>query len=415
MEKTLSKIRSALKMPSLLLALLLCVSCLQPPSSPFQKTGLLKHNGESAEEILLRAHAHDPAAVALVLMGYQRGLGGFPQSDLLASAWRLYAGQSGLKEAAHLAALIGGVDEGLHQLSGDPEQDGHGGLNDKPRWIGSMLRRSCPKATAGSLAGAFQAAGLFDARRICAELERSAAGVPDRLLWPDDLEAFSVDILDMQDHNHAALAHSYKAGGDEAEKALERFLLGDLLAGEEHGLYTVAEAAGVGLADRDDLALLSGFLLSEPGSGYAKPAWSAWAERRLADLLAARSDPGPQLELARRAHGGDARTMRGLAVNYLNGSNGFPRSKWLGRNWAFLGAANGDAVCMLLNALQYNSVDSSGPAWAWAYLAHEHGDGRIKELAAGLMAAVEAGTSSEERRKNLDYLRALSTKFHFDR
>lgn len=155
------------------------------------------------------------------------------------------------------------------------------------------------------------------------------------------------------------------------------------------------------------------FAATTHAPGSERPDWSL---ARLMNFAAMRADPEPgsalvrekalnivkyygmldapsTRDLIRRAHQGDMQAMRAMAVNYETGAMGFFKDSSMRSTWLSLGRSIGDAPTLLfLAASAYDNSDSwvCVRAWTFAYLAHERGNDKEKELAATLMRLCEA-------------------------
>lgn len=124
-----------------------------PPSKtqPLDATGLVLKQGEAPEEILKRAYLGDAQAASLAMLGYARGMGGFPQSAELAKAW-----------ADHTHSLNAYSTFCFNQLFLMSE-----GIS---TMAPACAAAHCETAEESSLAPAFKKAGVFDMKAYCSRL-----------------------------------------------------------------------------------------------------------------------------------------------------------------------------------------------------------------------------------------------------
>lgn len=123
---------------------------------PFAVTDLTVKPDETAEEILYRAYCGDARAAALVTAGYALGIGGFPQSDLLAKAWAYQPVHFGAIEIQSITVLL------LNAR----------GLDSTPP---HQLLALCEISAANPLVPALKQGEIFDAQAYCASLSQNAA------------------------------------------------------------------------------------------------------------------------------------------------------------------------------------------------------------------------------------------------
>lgn len=135
------------------------------PVYPFAMTGLTAYPEETAEEILVRATLGDARASVLVVVGYARGIGGFPRSEILAGAWAAHPRHLAAPETMAFTDLFL-TGEGILDDNGQ-EDTGHAIAN-------------CQAARESLYFDSFRQAGIFNAAALCAELAPENSGaVPE--------------------------------------------------------------------------------------------------------------------------------------------------------------------------------------------------------------------------------------------
>ena len=401
-----------------------------PPVSPFAATGLLVRPDESAEEILLRAHQLDAQAIILTIVGYLRGLGGFPKDRGLALAWGGWLPYLDSFNSMHLLALMA--------LEGDDIPD---------RDIGARLA-NCTFATGDDLAAFLKEKGLFDVKPFCDNLEKRKSSCPD---WEKEYNGLRERGQSVEKNLRTAKT-AVRAFRD---KPCSPSLLEDLMAARESAPSDVlafyaatthdpAKDAPDWSADRlllflDRLDSCARYGSEEKKSApkYEDPSTKIAmladsAKKAATNLLCL--DREKVLSVIRNAHSGvriaaanggpgnsDARlaAVRAMAIHYRDGSPGFVQSSMLASMWMRYAAQENDGKSMLLLAIDLFMEKKYAGAWAWADIAGKSDSSgeETKRLAGRLMDMIEvqAGKDIEKQGAFLrtEYLKAVKERLEW--
>ena len=357
--------------------------------SPFARTGLLAHPGETAEEILLRAHELDAGAIALTVAGYSKGIGGFPEFRAAATSWSVLASRMGLSQSAAFLFLM--------RDSGDAPQD-----NESAEWLAT-----CEYGKTSRFSPLFKEAGIFDIERECHRLlsfKRKDAA------WEKEYQAELADWRSTAEESGAYISRA-------------RRLVSQQLTAEDETAFD--------RSDFDNLDFFFFYAATTHDPEREPPDWRAdrllrfLRERKKENSDASRelergamlalmrrlgADASPALDAIRRTHSDNAGAARVMGMNYLNGGMNFPLSSHLANVWLRYGAMAGDARCMELRAVQLYVVGDGRYAWIWAKLAFEYGDEDMQQRVGEILQAVEQNLSPDTidaRQKLLEETRAL--------
>lgn len=358
-------------------------------ASSFARTGLLAHPGETAEEILLRAHELDTGAIALAVAGYGKGIGGFPKFRAAATSWSVLASRMGLSQSAAFLFLM--------RDGGDAPEEG-----ESAEWLAA-----CEYGRTSRLAPLFKAAGIFDIEREC---ERLLVFKKKDAAWEKEYEAELADWRSTAEESRAYISRA-------------RRLVSQQLTAEDEAAFD--------RGDFDSLDFLFFYAATTHDPERESPDWRA---EKLLSFLRARkkensdvsrelergamlalmrrlgADAAPALDLIRRTHEGNAEAARAMGMDYLNGDMRFPLSSQLANVWLRYGAMAGDARCMELRAMQLYAAGDGRYAWIWAKLASEYGDKDMQRRVGEILQAVEQDIQSdgvEARQKLLEETRKL--------
>ncbi|MDR2572987.1 MAG: hypothetical protein LBC94_01355 [Desulfovibrio sp.] len=346
----------------------------------FEKTGLLAHPGETAAQILLRAHKREPDAMVLAALGYAWGVCGFPPNMFMAFYWTAELEFFGDKATEGLFAVL---------LWQEYELDAS---------FGGVLAR-CALARKSPYLNALKGVG-FEFEKICSGTEEDKPNFPG---WEIDYEKY---MTGKEKRNKERLAfaalmrelRSRPATLDEQDK-IKRFVwdYSDML------LFFAATSHDPGKEIPDWSAdRLTDFLVvqreqlekeHQAGKQDMRPEFIALIHEAAA-LLARRppGTPGNMDTLIRNAHLGDVTSIRRVAEHYANGTAGFIKSEALSNCWLRLAAMYSDREAALVSAIQLYTRGNLDQAWAWAsiFLMCEELDAISKASAQNLLAKIEA-------------------------
>lgn len=355
----------------------------QPATSPFALTGMLARPDESAEEILLRAHQRDAGATRLAAIGYLQGIGGFPKSPLLASAWAYQLTYYNDTESAHLFALMHEA-YGLKLL----------GRNN----IGKGLA-ICKHALSGEMAPLFKEAGIFDARQYCAglDLENRKNTEPD---WEKRYKAVLDENEEIEKRFRSTIA-TVRAFRDQPCSWLllenMRFTNNRLEPTELLPFYAAtthdpAKETPDWSAERLLLFIDKLHSCSQGESKDFKKLMDYSKEALINDLILDRERALSVIHSAHDIRNPDyTKAARAMAAHYRDGSLGFLKNDRLARLWLQQAAFDSDAQSKLLLAADYFAREKYVQAWVWADITIQDKDvdGKAKKLAVQLMELAE--------------------------
>lgn len=348
-------------------------------TQPFAATGLLIRPDEPAEEILLRAHQGDTRAMLLAVIGYQRGIGGFPKAPVLSLPWIVPLMKLASPEAVALSSLI---------VSDDVQQSR---LGTRLAYCDSIHEKS-------ELSAALRMGGVYDAKQVCKGLEDAKKENPG---WEDA---------------YAAATHGHN------EQSVGR-----------NAMRTVRELRSRNASAKDINALsmaygnefLPFFAATTHDPATAPPNWNA--ERLLAFLNAQAPsakdvslDDGYTLDMIndeivdelerklpkpfintidniRQAHQGNPDAVLTMALQYEEGDSGFLKSFILSSAWLTYGAYHNDSRCQFRLALLSLYVGNKALALSWASFARDDPHGTLRGEAAKLAAMIEPDLDEQQR------------------
>ncbi|MDR2572985.1 MAG: hypothetical protein LBC94_01345 [Desulfovibrio sp.] len=374
----------------------------------FQKTRLLAHPGETAAQILIRAHKREPDAVFLVVLGYIWGAHGFPRDIFLAIAWLEQLRALEYTPVVHLLTVLMGASLDL----------------DVPTALGSGVHLAdCGLAREASHADMLKNAGLFDLDAICAQTEKAASKFSE--VHKKNYAERLAEVAKHKNEIQSVISlmrelRSRPATLDEQEKIV-RFTRE----------YSV------------DTALFFAATNHSPGKG--QPDWSA--EKLLAFFIAQREDltrkhqaevDKPEMlreffnltreagEVFRRrltnatgnaealitnAHLGDIPSIRAVAAHYANGTADFIKFRQLSNYWLQHAAMRADGEAAFAWAVAAFDIDQLTAAWTWASIFLEYypdnADAATRTNAQTLINRIEAvqgEKKSAEREKAKDFM-----------
>jgi len=344
--------------------------------SPFFTLGLSALPQETAEEILVKAHARDAEAATLAVVGYSLGMGGFPHNEEIAfNLVRLIDNMGARQRAAFLYAYL-----------------------DRENKIESEKYKDLGQYTIGRqsiLAQRFKQAGLFDIEQRIKEITPA--------------EKDKKKIL-LEDNKESIKLWSYMF---ERDKQLRRMI--------DHFSYTMVTAEGARtlkniMRDNNDKDMCLFYAETSHDQNESPPVfdnvkllnfidiqYKMRDKKRIYTLQAEASrllknrllfDQQYALAIIRKAHGGDITAIRQMARNYSTGDMNFIKDDQLSVVWLSLGAYAGDALCQVLFASDlYRMVNWPLNAWAWAKIAEERGDDQIARIAVLIQKQIESQAS----------------------
>ena len=340
----------------------------EPPT--FYSLGLSGIPGESAEEVLLRAHAGDTFAMALAVVGYDSGINGFPRDRHLSLIWADAPWEWGADIMRDFLQAYWLRDRQI------PSEDA--------RIVRLFYYESGSKSP---LADVFKKAGIFDLEGVLREIrktplspegEKRYASFKKKMTRPSSLPAWARLARTLV--NNPYTKKSWLTN-DESGYEARQFLF---FAATTHDPEK----------ERPDWRAerVLSYIEQRVKEGRAGVAWALSLElnARLA------FDPSPALDIIRRAHAGEASAMRSLARGYISGETGFLRNPALTSVWFKYAAFKGDSVSMAALANEAYESGKDAEALSWSSLAMESGDARVRGMARWIQQHVEARASASE-------------------
>lgn len=345
----------------------------------FAATGLLAFPGETAEDILFRAHAYDSEAIVLASIGYCKGLHGFPHDPGLALAWSQRLLVLGNAQAAALTAFLA-TEEMLGAEEAEQQMKMCLGIKDNP------------------LVDVLRTVHIADVGASCARLRKT---IPEK-----SMEAIS--------EKAETLWHKGEQSSQETVPLIRSLLTrkateADLQKMEDVAfplsptdivfLVVTTHNPASGKPDPSPERLMR-FLMAQKKSTAPDELVSALI--KAPDMLAYLGGFSPELkEAARLAHSGDYAAMRVLAESYAYGTHGVPLDITMNAAWLRHAAFTGDSMSMLSLAIQDMEQGNRHQAWAWAdMLASEKiqkADATSKKMAQDLRTKLEATMDEKDK------------------
>ena len=278
----------------------------------FHALGLLASPEETAEDILLRAHAGDTFAVALAVVGYDLGVHGFPEDRALSLSMIDLAGKWCAPDMEVFLRAFWGRGQAR-----DTESDR------------ILMLDYCQGGKGSPLVERFKRAGLFDLEKILSELSALQDGFSEK-----GKKSYA-DLVE----SHRFLVESYKE------------FIRYMRSGAE-SLFKPAPKDEPCVYEQDRFMQILFFAATTHDPEKEQPDWDlkramdhieqlrqkkntdgvVWADMAPEALLvSAFFNPGLTRETIRRALRDDMSAMREMARHYANGENGFPRNTFLAR------------------------------------------------------------------------------------
>ena len=330
-------------------------------ASPFDATGLTVRPGETAEEILLRAHNYDPGAVLMTAIGYERGIGGFPKDHGLAIGWFIAADNMGLQGVSALSNLT---------------------IRDETGW--PAPENICANARHSPFAPLLKQADLLDIEYLCTktipvstDVEKFYAAKPAR-------QKKTIDLLRVGSGRRLSREEYQKLSDDlDVHKPKPPLFF---YAATTHDWESETP-------DWRPERMISFFSYNKEVNDK---------ERRAGTLFLLQhfnTDPEVALELFHKAHMGDPGAIRAMAMNYYTGEQGFPCVQLLSERWINIGGYQGDPQAMEVAASLGIERGLSGEEWLFA--AGEFGSERAKALSTTVMqtTSIILGCTVDELQK----------------
>lgn len=349
-----------------------------PQQSDFYTRGLSTTPNESAEEILMRAHRGDTFAMALVVVGYDFGVNGFPADRRLALTWTEIPSGWGAPDMADF----------LHVY-----WSRHIKLDDEYEKIRTLLEGAFGRQS--PLAALFKKTGIFNLEDRLAEIDLKKTP-----LSPKGKETYESEMEARKKQATATLeniAQFRTAAKGPLSMEQEKALNYDVAYGDVRQLLFFAGTTHNPETENPDWKperLLS-FLdqrVKMGGTGNA-----ATVSRMIETWLAFDSDPVSAI--IRRAHDGDITAVRTLAGHYASGEMGFIKNPALAFAWFERGAFMGDAICLAACATDTFRYEHYLQSFIWATLAIETGDARVQDMTRWIQQNIEARVSSSDLEK----------------
>ena len=356
---------------------LLCLSgcakrftCAPPPISQFFALGLSEVPYETAEEILVKAHARDAEAATLAVLGYSLGIGGFPENDMLAFSWLEPIAKMGARQnSAFLEAY-------LDRETIIPPEDIRLG-----EYLGGQK---------SIFAHRFKQAGLFDIDQRIKQIHSEAReqGEAWHEMQKESTRMYS--FLEEVDEELRGMIEyfSYNPMTDEEAKRLTHIIAFDNINTKEKLLFYIQTShnQNEGPPVFDDAKLLDYLAMRHKDNFFILRTESSQVLKNRLIFYSRYAQ-----EIIRMAHAGDIAAIRHMARNYSTGDMNFIKNYGLSSVWLSIGAYAGDALCQLLYALDaYRMGNSPIRAWGWAKIAAESADEQISRIARLILEQIES-------------------------
>lgn len=365
-------------------ALLFSHSTAQAQASPkkepsFAATGLLAFPGETAEEILFRAHTYDNGAMILASLGYLKGMHGFPQDVALSLAWSRLLATVGNVEAYTLTSFLG-----MDELAEVDESE--------------TLMMLCLTVKGNPLIGILQDAGIADIEGRCARLEKESA--PDVMAEAAEKSRALRQRVEQAAYDALTLMRALRT-----RKATPA----DCKQLEELALVFPSRTLLFFAATTHDPASEKADPSQERLMNFVASQGTDILSGELASLFDAVPYVLPYLnssspvlqETVRQAHAGKPSATRMLAESYRCGVHGAPQFGELHQAWLQHAAFAGDSSSMLSLITLFLSYENTPVSWAWAdILAHDRimvADAASKKVAQQVLDTLEADMKDEDK------------------
>jgi TPR repeat protein len=341
--------------------------------------------GETAGNILLRAHQYDVNAIVRVIAGYSYGIGGFHKDSSLAKAWLKPLLLLGAMKEYAVSALCIDLNEG--RLSKN---------------VGRSLAH-CKMAVTSTSAAEFRQLGLFDTEKICRELE---ADKRDNKKWKNEYkEALNVyGTVKRETSKVSATLRElcHRAATPEEQYSIDATLNSIPLPILSFYIATKNDHEKKNQEWRPEYLCSFIFFQREVLSGEKIPkgflSLVSFSAAMLREYIVIQDNKEKNIALLHDAHKGNLSAMRTVAGNYMHGASGFPQDTQLAQAWFQSGAIEGDATSMLLVAMSYFEIGHLAPAWAFVKIIEDLdcSDVRSKTMAGQLKRTIESTPGKEK-------------------
>lgn len=335
------------------------------------------------EKFVLRAHALDTDAVVKVILGYLWGRDGFPRDPLLAEQWATQANYMMLDISQTI--LLAGI---VHYAI-----DHHSTV--------VRVRASLEFSKDSPLARQLREDGIFDVEKCLAELPQPNA---EEEKWIHEITVALQQAQKITVQCTEIMGRLLNEKGTPKEIAFLE---------EQHVTYATALRRFSASLEHDgstaDVDLMRLISAQQGGNDALRYAGENLLRQRL--FL----DTQDILNLFRKAHQGDSLAMRQMALNYEQGSAGFPISPGLAHAWRNRCAYAGDAACQLTRAFPaLKEEQSDASSWAWATLAKEGGDARVQGMAGWILQRIESRIADEDMARGRELLQEYREKIRLN-
>lgn len=360
--------------------------------SPFVGTGLLSRPDETAGEILLRAHQFDVEAMVLTVVGYSRGVGGFPKEPLLASVWVNVVESLGVLETGFFVQLLYWEDRAIDGTERIPEP---------------ILSDYCTSLRNNDLASRFQQAKIFNIEKTCGrsgQEERSelhtelAVSSQEKALRTQEIMRLVRDLRSRQ---------ATSSDLDRLEGFSDKVLL--FFAATTHNPATESPD----WSTEHLLNFMNAQRMHMPFIFSSEPPTNTSA--RMEPLLRCISravmkrhgeEPDRTLYDIERAHSGDSEAVNAIIRYYREGSFSFIEGM-LEESWMRYAALRGDSLNQLMLAVREFESKNLTYAWAWAKCALTSKDDGLQRLAGELLSRIEARFAEFDKHHSNAYFEEL--------
>ena len=345
----------------------------QNNQNPFAATGLLAHPNETAEEILIRAHAQDLEAVTLVMAGYALGVGGFPKDPWLFT-WYDYAAYPVQWEETSMFLLL------MYQHAYGP-----------PAKIEPYY---CYEASGSFAAPLFRQAEIFNLDAMCAEIgyENKLGGNQDLQKNKELVASIRKELVELIEKPMTKQRAKKLAYLFDSDRTLADFIS-----------YHISTAGNNKASKQERILNLLQFIALRKGEPFSESAkLYEVAVNALEKISLETAYKDIALETIRKAHLGDPAAARQMAENYRSGAMGFPQNSYLAKHWLRRSIDGGDKIALDTLALYEYSLalkDSKYPTettWQDAQVALIYGSPELKSAFSFMIKETEKNFIQEK-------------------
>ena len=352
------------------LVLFLCLSaCANKPANnglgnenPFAATGLLAHPNETAEEILLRAHAYDQEAMLLAFAGYSFGIGGFPKDEELGWEWH----------------------SSYNAVNSDPTSMFVAAISFHIKYPALLGPGMCYMANQSFAVPLFKQAGIFDLGAVCQDMKDVDEELKQEI-------AFSINEADL--HRKLLIELISRPMTKQEAKLL------DDLSYYSKGFvaYYISNAGEKDVSPQEKRLNFLRFIAQREGESFQRSKeLKEIAANTLMQIDYAEAHRPDTMEMVSKAHQGDPIAAQQMAENYRTGGIGFFKDKRLVAPWLKRAFNAGDKKS-LDSLVLWSSADSLPEyAWKYAHIALLYGSPEMKEVFTFIIKEKEKGFTVEE-------------------